>query len=126
MIPYVEALGQLGKLPYIMDNLFKTNNMEDRKTITLPYDEYLELVTKASQNKITEDDIRRKLINEEERYEKKYSDCLAELSKLKLRLAIVQTECENLKGKNTTLVKLINSLRWWHFWFWFSKKRKFE
>ena len=98
--------------------------MEDRKTITLPYDEYLELVEKASQYKITEEDMRRKLINEKERYEKKYSDCLKELIALRMKLEIANTKNEALIETNARIINKLNSLRWWHFRFWFSKKRK--
>lgn len=45
MIPYVEALGQLGKLPHIMNNLFKHENMDEEDKVIIPLWKYNKMLT---------------------------------------------------------------------------------
>lgn len=45
MIPYVEALGQLGKLPHIMNNSLKHENMDEEDKVIIPLWKYNKMLT---------------------------------------------------------------------------------
>lgn len=128
MIPYVEALGQLGKLPHIMNNLFKHENMDEEDKVIIPLWKYNKMLTDLANRGVDG-------MVSKEKYDElltKYNDLKADYSKAidkyrencmaENRLSILEKRNQELIWEKERLENMYKTLlsetkkKTWKFW----------